>query len=39
MTNLMSHVAITFEFKKNKKKIITVTKPTSGKDIFPVFMW
>ena len=32
-------VSITFVFQKNKKKMVTVTQPRSGKTICPVNMW
>ena len=32
-------VSITFVFQKNKKKMITVTQPRSGKNICPVMVW
>ena len=32
-------VSITFTFQKNKKKMVTVTQPRSGKPICPVIVW
>ena len=32
-------VSITFVFQKNKKKMVTVTQPRSGKHICPVNIW
>ena len=32
-------VSITFTFQKNRKKMITVTQPRSGKPICPVIVW
>ena len=32
-------VSVTFTFQKNKKKMVTVTQPRSGKTICPVIIW
>ena len=36
---MANSVSITFEFQKNRQKMVTVTQPRSGKKICPVLMW
>ena len=39
LTQFADTVSITFEFQKNKQKMITVSQPRSGKALCPVTIW